>query len=332
MAATTKDIARECGVSLATVQRALHGTGRISEETKQRILDKAKELHYEPNLTARTLTLGKSRMLGVLIPFLNNMYFAKICDSMTKAAVKRGYILNILVHGDNKEREKEMLTMLKNYSVDGIVINPINKGETLRKILSAGRQQNCILALDEAEKAGFCGVGIDEQAAGAACAEYVLKRGYQEIYFIAPTYYDAAGEENPGHHSRFLGFREACRKQGNEPVLIVGEDYTEQISAIMRKRNAVGRPALVSSGAIFAVNVINRLFQDGMEPGREYGVMTFDVMPEMAVGGNVRVTCLDNHVEKIGEMAANAIIDLCEDIETPQRNVVPFSIIDGNTL
>lgn len=331
MAVTTKDIARECGVSLTTVQRALHGNGRINEQTRQKILDKARELHYEPNLTARTLTMGRSRMLGVIIPFLDNIYFAKLCDYMTREAVKRGYILSILRHGDDKKLEKEMLKMLKSYSVDGIVINPINKGKDLQKILTEGRQEACILALDEAESAGFCGVGIDEDEAGRACAEYVLERGYRELYFVAPTYYDREGAENPGHHSRFGGFQRTCRQNGVEPVLITGEDYTDRLSAIMKEKH-VGRPALVCSGAIFATNVVKRLLSDGMDPGREYGVMTFDTMPEMMIGNNIHMTCLDNHVEEIGCMAADVIIDLCEGVETPKRNVVPFSIIDGNTL
>lgn len=331
MAVTTKDIAEACGVSLTTVQRALHGTGRISEKTKKKILDTAEQLHYEPNMTARTLTLGRSMMLGVIIPFLDNDYFAQICNSMTKEAVRHGYILNILVHGDDKKLEKQMLRLLENYNVDGIVMNPINKGEDLRAMMQGRRQKFCILALDEARDAGVCGVGIDEKKAGMACAQKVLSCGYKNIWFVAPTYFDADGKKNPGHHTRFDGVKQACEANGILPVCITGDDYTEQIAEIMKKHQG-SKPAFICSGATFAIRVIQRLFRDGLEPGREYGIMTFDIMPEMASNSNIRMTCLDNCVDEIGKTAAETIIGLCEGREVPDRNAVPFHIIEGNTL
>ena len=70
MGVTTKDLARICGVSRATITRALYGTGSIREETRQRILDTAKELGYQPDLMARSLVMRKSRMIGAIV--LNN--------------------------------------------------------------------------------------------------------------------------------------------------------------------------------------------------------------------------------------------------------------------
>lgn len=332
MAVTTKDIARECGVSLTTVQRALHGNGRISEKTKQAILTKAKELHYEPNLTARTLTLGRSRMLGVIIPFLDNVYYAEICNSMTREAVRHGYILNILVHGDDKSLEAQMLKLLENYNVDGIVMNPINKGEELQRLLHVnGRQKFCLLALDEAEEAGVCGIGIDERAAGYESAKNVLSFGYQKIYFVAPTYYDKDGRENPGHHSRYEGVKKACAEANILPLCITGDDYPEQIAEVMKK-NTGGKPAFLCSGAPFAVKVIQRLFGSGMEPGREYGMMTFDKVPEMASSSNIRLAYLDNNVDQIGKLAADMIIRMCEGQNVPERINIPFTIVNGNSL
>ena len=67
MSITTKDLAKACGVSRTTVTRALSGTGRISEETKNRILNMAKELDYQPDLLARSLVKGRSMTIGVVL-------------------------------------------------------------------------------------------------------------------------------------------------------------------------------------------------------------------------------------------------------------------------
>ena len=78
MGTTINELARICKVSKTTVIRALHDEGRISDETKQMIRQKAKELHYQPNLVARSLVSGKSMILGIVIPDLHNQYFPKI--------------------------------------------------------------------------------------------------------------------------------------------------------------------------------------------------------------------------------------------------------------
>lgn len=331
MGVTTKDLAKVCGVSTTTVQRALHGNGRINAETKQRILNKAKELHYEPNMTARALTLGRSKMIGAIVPFLDNSYYAKICNSMTSEAVKRGYVLQILVHEDNKQLEKDMIAMLKMYNVDGIVINPINKGKVLQQLMTKGRQKNVVLSLDAGEAEGLYGVGIDEAVAGEKSAEYVIDHGYKKIYFIAPTYYDAEGEKNLGHHLRLKGIEEACKKRGIEPLCITGDDYCEQVARIMQRKHTE-KPAFICSGAVFAVSLLNRLFRDQVEPQKDYGIMTFDRVNDVYNGGNIQINYLDNNVEKIGEIAVDVIADQCEGIEVSQKNPVPFEIVDGNTL
>ena len=112
MTVTTKDLARICGVSRTTVTRALSGTGRISEETKNRILSVAKELDYKPDLLARSLVKGRSMTIGVVLCDLKSMFFPSIIDAMERIARENGYLLNITLHDIVRSLRKILLHSL----------------------------------------------------------------------------------------------------------------------------------------------------------------------------------------------------------------------------
>ncbi len=148
MKITTKDLAELCGVSRATVARALNGNGRISEETKRRILETAEKYEYEPDLVARSLVSGRSMTIGVIIVDLENQYFPKIVDAIAKRVLQDNYILNITVHGDDKEMERKLVRTLVGHHVDALIISPINKGEDFYKMMEKVRVPYCVLGLD----------------------------------------------------------------------------------------------------------------------------------------------------------------------------------------
>ena len=83
-----KDIALACGVSIITVSKAMRGRPDIGPETRRRVLAKAKELNYWPNLTARSLVTGQSRQVGVIVPTLLHPFFAEVLEGLA-ATMKR---------------------------------------------------------------------------------------------------------------------------------------------------------------------------------------------------------------------------------------------------
>lgn len=93
MAVTAKDVAEACGVSRITVNRALSGNENVKPETREKILKKAQEMGYVPNLIARSLVNGKSKMIGIVISDIKNLYFSEIVDAITRQARARGYMV-----------------------------------------------------------------------------------------------------------------------------------------------------------------------------------------------------------------------------------------------
>ena len=137
MAITTKDLAQLCGVSRTTIHRALNGTGRIKPETKEMILQVAKEHGYRPDLLATGLAKGQTYNIGVVVLDVKNRYFAQMLSTISTEAYARGYGVNITLHGGDAGTEREQLTRLADYRVDGIILSSVNEGEAYRTFLES---------------------------------------------------------------------------------------------------------------------------------------------------------------------------------------------------
>lgn len=333
MSVTTKDLAAICGVSRTTVIRALHGTGRISPETKRRILDTAKKLGYEPDLAARSLALGKSMMIGVVVVDLRNLYFPKIVDAIGRRVLEDDYILNITIHEDNKEAEKKLIRMLTGHRVDGLIMNPINKGTDFYDMMKNVKVPYCILGVDEFRDCAC--VGVDELAAGADAAEYILAKGYRNLAFVVPPLYDSDGILNLGHHRRLKGFVSVMEKRGLAYHVIYDREgrqgYLQQCLELIRKSGRENKAAFLCSGALFAMDVMGAVRQHGYFAPEDYGIMAFDGIDEYQ-NWSPRLTSLDNHVEEMGYAAGELIIQMIRGEEKSRRIVVPHNIVEGHTL
>lgn len=328
---TTKDLAEICGVSRTTVNRALQGTGRIKEDTKKRILDTAKQLGYEPDLVARSLVSGKSMMIGVIIVDLKNQYYPKMVNAIAERVLEDNYILNITIHRDDKEMEKKLVGMLTGHRVDGLIISPINKGRPFYNMMEKIKVPYCILGIDEFE--GCPAVGVDEVAAGKEAAEHILGKGYERVAFVAPPMYDSDGILNMGHHKRLAGFVSVMQEQNHKyDVLMEREStiYLQQVLDFIRSSGAQ-KPGLLCSGAVYAIKIMGFLKKNGYNAPGDYGIMTFDEVSEYE---NLfpRLTCLDNHVEKVGYTVGDLMIKMIRGEQTEQRIVIPHNIIEGQTL
>lgn len=329
MAVTTKDLAEICGVSRATVTRALHGKGRISEETKQLILETACRLGYEPDLTARTLASGKSMMIGVTIVDLNNLYFPRIVDAIEKKVMEENYLLNITLHEDSREMEQRLVRTLVGHRVDGLIMNPVNKGESFWKMMENIRVPYCILGVDELP--GCPAVGVDELAAGEAAAKYLLEKGYRDIVFVAPQLYDDLGLPNFGHLKRWLGVQNVLREADCHCSLITGKfDYSSKMLDYLRRGNP-RKTAFLCSGAVYAADAMRLIGSCGFLPPNDYGIMAFDQI-DLYQNNGMRLTCLDNHPELQGYYAGDMLVKMIQGVQTEKRIVIPFEIIEGQTL
>src|SRR5438093_13706047 len=111
MSPTMKRIARELGVSITTVSKALNNHHDIGPATRSRVLEKVAELGYQPNAVARSLTTRRTHTLGIVIPDLMHSFFVEIVAGIEKAASPRGYGLLLCSSNEDAKKEREELDL-----------------------------------------------------------------------------------------------------------------------------------------------------------------------------------------------------------------------------
>jgi LacI family transcriptional regulator len=206
MAVRMKDIARELGVSVMTVSKALRGVPDISEATRQRVLTRMKELDYQPNMTARTLATGQSFIVGLIVPDLLNPYFAELAKSLGEELRRHSYGLILASSEDKPEIEQSEIRMMLARGVDALVLASCQ--DSVKGFAQVQKQRTPLVLIDKPFphiKANF--VGTDDCAGGRLATEHLIQLGRRRLAYIGSP--DLGPEAE-----RFRGFRAALEDHG----------------------------------------------------------------------------------------------------------------------
>ncbi|KOP37642.1 MULTISPECIES: LacI family DNA-binding transcriptional regulator [Flavobacterium] len=130
--ATLKQIAKELGVSVSTVSKALNDSPEISEQTKVKIKEYAKLKNYKPNVIGLNLKNRKTKTIGVIIPNILNSFFAKVFSGIEKVADKKGYNVITCISNESLEKEVHTLEMLSNGTIDGFILSVSEEAQKLQ--------------------------------------------------------------------------------------------------------------------------------------------------------------------------------------------------------
>ena len=225
MAVRMKDIARKVGVSLMTVSKALRNHSDIAEETRRRVLKCARDLHYEPNFTARSLADGRSYLVGLVVPDLMHSFFAEVAKGVESVLEPGGYQIVMSNSGESAERELKQVRSLVSRKVDGLIIASAAKTfrESPIELLQA-QAARYVLIDRTIPSAKFNYVGVKDEAVGICATEHLIQQGCRHIAHIA-------GRANSTGTGRLRGYRRALAKHGFDisPERIVREAYNESL-------------------------------------------------------------------------------------------------------
>ncbi|MBQ2147843.1 MAG: LacI family DNA-binding transcriptional regulator, partial [Firmicutes bacterium] len=121
---TIKDVAKAAGVSYSTVSRALSGSPEISEETRERIIRMCKEMNYMPNTVARAMVMKSTKLLGLILPSINNPFMSEMAYHIDRQVRARGYNIVLCNSSGDPEQEREQFELMIARQVDGILLLP----------------------------------------------------------------------------------------------------------------------------------------------------------------------------------------------------------------
>jgi LacI family transcriptional regulator len=329
---TTKDLAKICGVSRTTIDRALNGKNQIREETREYILRTARENGYRPDLLARTLVKGKSMSIGGVVFNVRNQYFSEMLGAIQKEAARRGYFVYFSFSDNDPENEIRLVGDLIDRRVDGILLCPVSREKEFSRHF--GKTEIPIVTVGNRLSSRWHHVGVDDFQAVQDGLTYVLGKGlgYERFLFLCPPYERRFRENIFAQQRRVEGFTSFFRKPENrfEHLVITSQDYLRELHGALYKQNK--KTLIFCSSDIYAFEVLKAFREDGTEfPNRQLGLMSFDKTDAMDFL-RPKLTVIDTSAAEQGSAAADTLLRLIAGESVPDVRHVGYSIVEGNTV
>lgn len=322
-----KDIAAKAGVSIATVSHALRNPGRVSDQTRKKVLAAADEIGYTPNRLARSLRTARSGNIVAIIPDVSDSYNSKLIKAIEKVAHSRGYSVLLGDTQGSAEREREFAAMARSRQADGIIL----MSHRLPFVVGEGG-----LAPDElpplvngCEFTGYDGVpvvSIDDVKAACDATSYLIDLGHRDIAVITGNI------ETRSSQDRLRGFRETMESAGLsvDESLVVLADYSIDAgeagaqTLLMQKRRPT---AIFCFSDEIALGAMYALRLNGFSVPDDISVIGFDNIP-FAKYFAPPLTTIAQPAEEIGATCARLLLDLIDGKKpSEQRHILPHELI-----
>ena len=306
--ATIKDVASKAGVSICTVSRALAGKDLIKPETREAILQAAKELNYKPNYVARSLKKGKTNTFGLILPDITNPYYPKLAKYIESSTAKRGYMV-LLCNSDNQvKKEKQFVEMLKARNVDGVLVAPVS-GE-IKHIQKLQEWGIPYVILNRNYPEELCSVSSDNYYGAFTMTEYLIGKGHRRIGGLFQSFHISIYEE------RYHGMCDALKEHGipvDEQLMVTDiNDIScgyQKIQALLRMEDRL--TAIFSSNDMLAINVYRAAYELGIKIPEKLSVTGYDDIP-LAMMLNPPLTTYLQPEDAMSESAVEYLISMIE--------------------
>jgi LacI family transcriptional regulator len=279
----------------------------IKKETQKLVLDKIKELGYQPNAFARSLRTGLSKTIGLIVADISNPFYAKLCRSIEDEFSKYSYNVLICSSDENTEKEAKLLNMLMDRQVDGIIITPTAKNPARIKEL---QDKNIPLVLIDRNYSRFKlpSVSLNNYGISKYAVEYLLDKGHKKIALISisPSYTNVM-------QARIEGYADALRARNRRmnKTLLFEVDFdklhsriNEIIPDLIENRKAT---------AVFCLNnsitkeVLKYFRNNNLKIPNDLSLISFDDI-EMFSILSPSITSIKQPIEQFGQAAAEKII------------------------
>lgn len=334
MAVTIKDVAREAGVSVATVSRALNGQPNVTAPVRARVQQVARELRYSPHHAARALSSRRSHTVGVVLPDLHGEFFSELIRGIGQAARARGlHLLLSSDHGDAGEQGAALLAMRGR--VDGVLVMAPTDGGTrfLSEYLAPGLPAVLINTPDPDGKRPW--VGVDNHGGARAMVRHLVDSGHRRIAFIAGP----ADNHDARERMRGYGDELAASLPGTLPVVLEGDfDEASGMRAAQRLLACDVRPdAVFAANDAMALGCLRALVHAGVRVPDDIALAGFDDIP-LARHVHPALTTMRVDIADLGARALHVLLQPRRDDDVEgladrgdARPIVPQLVVRGTS-
>jgi len=299
---TVHDVAALSGVSIATVSRTLREPHRVSEDTRDRVLAAVRELDYRPNRAASSLRRGRTGVIALLVPDIENPYFAALTKGAQALSRQRGYGLVVVDTTESPEIEFEEISALRS-QIDGIILASSRlASDRLAEIAST---MTCVLINRDLSEQGVFPptVTIDERAGGGAAVRHLYDLGHRHIAYVGGP----AGSWSQGRRAEAI--RDAAGALDGVVLTEAGNfspDADGGRAAAMQVPRS-GTTAVIAYNDLQALGLLARWTEAGVRVPEDISLVGFD---NTFVAGlsSPRLTSVGADLREFGESAVELLL------------------------
>ncbi len=314
---TIKDVARELGVSYSSISRALNGKEGVSKATRDKILEAAERMGYQPNDLARGLVNKISKTVGVIIPDINNPFFGEIVAGITDASSENEYNIFLCVSGWNPETEKEYFNTLLKKRVDGIILKSAGKNEDYDNIKSP------LMIIERYSKFHeYNSVEVDNEMGGYLAAKHLLDCGYKNLAFILGK------EDYFASHRRLKGAEKALAEHGmalNKDLVIEGSFSIEGGRQAAKQLFESGHriDAVFGMNDLIGMGVLQYCDESNINVPDEVGVIGYDNISYAGLP-QIQLTTVHQPKYELGKMLFETLLEEIQhkDSSKPTKKII----------
>ncbi len=314
MSTTIKQIASELGISPSTVSRALSGYPYVAKTTREKILTKADEMTYTPNLWAQSLVGAGTNIIGCVVLELSNPFFIPMLRAIEDITDQRGYITFIGESRRDLETEKQVIERLRRIRVSGVVITPVLSDlshlEKLEKegvpVVVAGRNPD-----------KFDSVNVDNVKSGMLAGKHFVEMGFKKIAYV-----QSGDPFNYPERDRLIGFKKTLAEAGQELMAIysVGNNRITggEKAGDMWLFDSNQPDAVFCSNDLLAMGFVQRIVRQCIQIPDDVAVLGHDDIP-FADTFVVPLSTIAMPKFELGEHAVNLLMERIADYEYPHE-------------
>ena len=302
--ATLRDVAREAGVSIATVSNTLNNPDIVRPETRDNVMAAAHKLSYVPNLNGQRLRMRESRTMGLFVSFMSGEFYGSLADSMFRTCTEQGYGLNICMISDSDS----ILNKLGDHTLDGAVIFYDHLLPEAREQMISMGCPLVFLGMERQENHVSC-ILFDAREQGRMAADYLIGLGKKQLMHIFGR------RENYDSVMRWQGFRERLAERRIDPDSVaVLEGKFERAAAYRRMRQYLqqGKPVpdgIFASNDLSAIGSMAALSEAGYRMPEDVSIIGCD---DIVLCGYTTpaLTTIRTNFENTGSLAAEELLRL----------------------
>lgn len=331
---TIKSIAEYVGVDSSTVSRVINGLAkeyRISTKTVKAVNEAVEKLNYKPNKIAKSLRLKKTFTIGLVVPDISNPWFADIISKIEKESRQKGYNVFLCNSDDSEEIEEELLLLLEDWKVDGIILTPIGlKHEHLLNLYKKGMPM--VLVDRFFEKTEIPYVSTNDYLGALEATECLIKNGHKNIACIQGLIGTSQNTQ------RVEGYKEALSKN-NIPInnnFIKGDDFgfengylqAKEIAKNLKETKITG---IISTGNQITLGVLKALKEVSISVPEDISIVSFDEQDYLDLL-YTPMTTVSHFNEDIGKNAVQLLFAQINKQSVQKSTLLPTKLIKRGSV